>query len=82
MEIEQILQTQIENEAQAISYLKSLHSKDMLFNPDDRASDIVWSKTYERVFDDNQAKLYDARMEEVFKYLADPHEICMEIMGF
>lgn len=82
MEIEQILQTQIENEAQAISYLKALHNKDMLFNPDDRASDIVWNKTYERVFDDTQAKLYDARMEEVFKYLADPHEICMEIMGF
>ena len=79
--IEEILKTQIKSKEQAIAHLNALYDNDLLFHLDDRAADIVWQKTYERVFSNDDAKLYDERIMEVFKYIDDPYDVCLEIMG-
>ena len=81
MEIEQILKTPIGSKDEALSYLSALHEVGLLFHPDDRGADIVEQKTYQPVFSSKEARLYDARMEEVFQHVKDPYAAAMEIMG-
>lgn len=67
--------TPLTTPAEAEQFIRDLHAAGLLFHFDDGAADCLPNLTIEEHAD------IDARVEELFKLLDDPHELACELDG-
>jgi protocatechuate 3,4-dioxygenase beta subunit len=63
--------TKIKSEKDAQKFITDLYFDDKLFHLEDLAEEIFYDDG-KRVFNDEESKLINKRVDEVFKYIADP----------
>jgi hypothetical protein len=71
--------TPITSIEQAKKFICELYFDDNMFHFASSAYDIVDIKG-ERAFDDETASILDARVDEVFKYIKDPFQLCLALV--
>lgn len=69
----------INDELQAKKFICDMFFDKNLFHFASSAFDIVNIKN-ERAFTDKQAELINKRVEEVFKYIEDPFQLCLALI--
>lgn len=67
-----LLRTAITNAAEAEAFIRALHALDLLFHFDDNPDDIP-------CFEADEVPHVRARVNELFKHLADPFELAIDL---
>lgn len=70
----------IKSNKEAQRFITELYFDDNLYHLDSDAKDIINFKTGERAFTDEECKLLDQRVDEVFKYISDPFILCLALL--
>jgi len=72
--------TPITNETEAQKFICDLYFDDHLYHFASPANEIISFKTGEKAFSDEECKLLDQRVKEVFDYIEDPFTLCLALI--
>ena len=72
--------TKIKSTKEAQKFITELYFDDNMYHFDEYAENIVNFKTNERAFTDEECKLLDQRVNEVFEYISDPFILCLALI--
>lgn len=71
----------IKSNKEAQRFITELYFDDNLYHFDEHAENIINFKTGERAFTDEECKLLDQRVDEVFEYISDPFILCLALLN-
>ena len=77
-----LLRTAINNATEAEAFIRALHALGLLFHFDDSPDTIECRNKageYVRTFTDDEVPHVVARVDELFKHLADPFELAVDL---
>jgi len=71
---------EIKSEFEAKAFICYLYFDNKMFHFDSDPADIIELDTDQRTFTDEECELLRLRLDEIFKYMEDPFQLCLALV--